>query len=363
MSKLSVHYNDSGNHEGFGDFLKQCSDAKSPLAVVYSIDGNIWDTVKRNSPTTQIIYRRQTDCFNRLPENMFIGDPVINVTQWLTGLRDPADRGRTQLENWALNPADYYDCSNEPVPDTPQKAVWFNEWMVTAIKLAKAKGFRLALGSFATGSPPLECWQYMFPALRLGKTCGAILSLHAYWEQNDPTTDRYNALRYREIYKLLPSDCQLPVVITEASSGNGYDTGKRGQAWVDDMIRYDSELMKDPIVLSACGFQLGGGESNLQPALSALGNYISTHPTQKIVPPASKGHYLVSDTEGLRVRNLPRPDSNVLATVRKGVAVQVDPIPTMAGGYVWYKIVQAPYFNCYIAQQRSAENYAHLEVR
>ncbi|HET7378139.1 MAG TPA: hypothetical protein VFK30_15605, partial [Anaerolineae bacterium] len=103
----------------------------------------------------------------------------------------------------------------------------------------------------------------------------------------DPGQDKFNALRYRDIYAALPDDARLPIVISEASSGNGYDTGKKGQVWVDDMAKYDVELMKDPYVLGACGFQLGGQESNLRNALPEYGTYIAKTPmpTDVSMPP------------------------------------------------------------------------------
>jgi hypothetical protein len=109
--------------------------------------------------------------------------------------------------------------------------------------------------------------------------------LHAYWEDADPSQETDNALRYRDIYAALPDEARLPIVISEASSGNGYDVGKRGQVWVDDMAKYDGELMKDSYVLGACAFQLGGSESNLKEALPQYGTYIAKTPTPANVAP------------------------------------------------------------------------------
>ena len=62
MSRLSVHYNDSGNKNGFGDFLKKCHDAGSPVGVIYSLNGNIAPTIAQNSPGTQWVYRLIFEC-------------------------------------------------------------------------------------------------------------------------------------------------------------------------------------------------------------------------------------------------------------------------------------------------------------
>lgn len=317
MSKLSVHI--SANPEGLDPLLLKCAQANSPISVIYSVNQNIADSIARNSPGTKWIYRRQTEAFNRLPNAFYIEDPTQNARQWLSQTRDPADKRRTQVENWQLNPATWYDPLNEPVieiadPDNPaqvadavRKAQWLNTWMITALNIADGLGFKLALFSFPTGSPPLlkwnevntsqiqvpsnpECqavvWHYLLPALRHGKQSGAVLSLHAYWEDRDPSVDRRDALRYRDLMRILPSDAQLPIVISEASSGNGYNTSLHGQRWIDNMGKWDTELMKDPIILAGCAFQLGvGAESNLAEIMPQYGDYIAAHPTPIGPPP------------------------------------------------------------------------------
>lgn len=273
MSKLSVHIS-SGNRFGFGDWLTM-----SRPTVIYSVSENIKSDISKLSPSTKWIYRYQTDEFNRLPDGFFQGDPVANCRHWMTEIKD--SQGRTLVQNWSLNNADWFDPLNESVPDLPAKAQWLNTWMLVALDIAASLGFKLALFSFATGSPPLEMWQYLVPAMQKAKTLGGILSLHSYWE-SDPSQDKDNALRYRQVYDILPESARLPIVISEASSGNGYGTSYSGQEWVNDMAAYDAELMKDPYVLSACGFQLGGNESNMLSALNAYAVYIESHPTPEV---------------------------------------------------------------------------------
>jgi hypothetical protein len=286
MSKLSVHIS-SGNRSGFTDWLDTCQQGGNPIGIIYSVDENISGDLAQHSPTTKWVYRYQTDEFNRLPDGFLEGDPVANCTTWMTKTKD--SHKRTLMDNWRLNKADWFDPLNEPVADIPAKAQWLNTWMVTALEIADQNGFNLALFSFTTGfSIDSAIWTNLLPALRRGKELGSILSLHAYWENADPSQDIYNALRYRELYKIIPADAQLPIVISEASPGNGYDTGKKGQTWIDNMALYDTELMKDPYVLGACGFQLGGQESNLRSALPQYAIYIAKTPptTSTTTPPA-----------------------------------------------------------------------------
>ena len=257
MSRLSVHLNASGNRTGFGDFLKT-----SQPGFFYSLNGNIRSDVDKLSPKTKIIYRRQSTGWQRLPNNFFNDDPVQNAMNWLTV--KPKGESTNLLVNWALNEADYYDPLNEPsielppnptdnqIADMIRKSTYLNMWMVTALEIAHQYGYKLSLFSFPFGSPSFQVWEYLLPAMKLGKKYGAILSLHAYTESGGML--QYNTdgsftqntlnwtLRHREIYsKHVPVDAQLPIVYTEASSSNGYDVELSGQAWIGDIGAYDTE--------------------------------------------------------------------------------------------------------------------------
>lgn len=188
------------------------------------------------------------------------------------------------MDNWRLNNADWYDPLNEPEADNPEKAAWLNTWLLTALDIAQANGFKLALCSMPTGSPPFASWQVLLPALRRGKQLGAILSLHAYWDFADPEADLFNSLRHQLIYSMLPEDAQLPLIISEASPGNGYNgPGKMdGTDWIPNMLRYERLVCNDPYLLGVCGFQLGGTESNIQDILLKYGNAIVTNDLPEI---------------------------------------------------------------------------------
>lgn len=299
MSRLSVHIS-SGNRRGFGDWL-----AMAKPSLIFSVNENIGGDIAQKSPSTQWVYRRQSGTFNRLPPGFFAGDPVASATNWLTVTRDPSDKNRTQIENILLNNPDYASVDNEPVPDTPEKAQWYNAWLITALEICHSHGVKLAMCSFPTAGPPYEMWQHLLPALRLGKQYGAILSLHAYQDTSlllkNPdgayTEETLNqTLRHRKIYgQYVPVDAQLPIVYSEASPDNGYGMGLFGQAWISDMGAYDTELFRDPYIVSICGYQLGGQESNMVDALANYGQYIASHPTpinaespdNTVVPPTS----------------------------------------------------------------------------
>ncbi len=304
MSRLSVHYNDSGNKTGFGDFLKKCYDAGSPVGVIYSLNGNIAPTIAQNSPGTKWVYRRQSDGWERLPNNFYNDDPQKSATKWLTA---PLESGKSLLDMWRLNPADWFDPLNEPVieladPNDPaqvaemiRRAEYINTWMLTALDIAHNNGFKLALFSFPFGSPAYAAWPHLLPSLRLAKQYGGILSLHSYTEagpllQRDAngaftqlTLD--TALRHRRIYASLPIDAQLPLLYSECSTSNGYGVEHKGKRWVELMGEYDTELIQDDYIIRLDGFQLGGSESNLVSALGDYGDYIAAHKTIVVTPP------------------------------------------------------------------------------
>lgn len=296
MSKLSIHISHSPT--GLGSLLKKCYDAKSPVGILYSVNQNLSGTIKENSPTTKWIYRRQTEMFNRLPNNFWNDDPAISATKWLNGDRDPADKNRTQLENILLNKPDYADSINEPaieiadysdslqIIEAVRRAKYLNLWTITCLEIAHTTGVKLAIFSFPTESPLVDkrIWNELIPAMRLGKKYGAILSLHAYGTVNKLSDNKAAYLRHQEIYKLLPEDAKLPIVYSECGAGNGYDTGLDGQAYIDDLAICDQEWMKDSNILGACSFQLGvGTESNMAEIMPIYGDYIANHPTQEII--------------------------------------------------------------------------------
>lgn len=290
MSKLSVHYNNSGNKQGFNEFLQVAKPS-----VIYSLNGNIKSSIEQFSPETKIIYRRQTDTFNRLPNDFFVSDPVQSATNWLIVTKDSSDQQRTQLQNWLLNPADWYDPLNEPVidisnPDDPnqvaeaiRRAKWLNTWELTALEITHNHGLKLVLFSFGTESGTLDArvWNELIPCITKGKEYGAIISLHAYGIDGELSNRPQAYKQHINIYNLLPSNLHLPVVYTECGAGNGYNTGLCGQAYVNDLGLVDEYWTTDSLVLGGCSFQLGGNESNMVDVLGIYAEYISQHPNEE----------------------------------------------------------------------------------
>lgn len=273
---LSLHVSDPGRRDGFGAWLERLNQAGWSAPVLYAVNANLTDDIKRYSPQTKWIYRLQNETFERLPGDFLQGDPRANARKWLLETKD--NSGRNQIQTWLLNPADWYDPLNEPVIGTPMQATWLNEWMLEALIIASEYGVKLALFSFSTGSPDYALWPYLLTSLQLGKSNGAILSLHAYndgglaeRDENGNLTQAAldTAFRHRKIYATLPDNAKLPVVYTEASADNGYGM-RPASEWIADLIAYGEIIKDDPIVLGACAFQIGGNESN---CYSIVGDY------------------------------------------------------------------------------------------
>lgn len=273
---LSLHVSDPGRRDGFGAWLERLNQAGWPAPVLYAVNANLAGDIKRYSPQTKWIYRLQNETFERLPGDFLQGDPRVNARKWLLEAKD--NSGRNQIQTWLLNPADWYDPLNEPVIGTVEQALWLNEWIQEALSIASDYDLKLALFSFSTGSPEYDLWQYLIAALQLGKTNGAILSLHAYNDGGLAERDESGnltqaaldtAFRHRKIYATLPDNAKLPVVYSEASADNGYGM-RPANEWIADLIAYGEIIKDDPLVLGACAFQIGGNESN---CYSVVGDY------------------------------------------------------------------------------------------
>jgi murein DD-endopeptidase MepM/ murein hydrolase activator NlpD len=302
MSKLSVHFTFPGDATGVGDFLRIPAEAGNPVNIVYQLGRSLNIDRDKYSPTTKLVYRKQSDTWPRVPQDLFKGNAIESCNNWMLNLREG---GKNLIDIWQLNPADYYDPLNEPVPQLPSEAIWLNTWMVRALEIANSYNLKLVLFSFSVGRPEYDLWQYLYPALRLGKTSGALLSLHQYGvehlliERNADGSLTENtlhcSLRHRKIYDALPADCKIPIIISESGAGSGYSNN--GNEFLTDAIEYDKEIMKDTWVVGTNLFQLGGMESNLKPILPNLTQYIATTPTTTpppVTPPPTSLPYVVT---------------------------------------------------------------------
>lgn len=203
---------------------------------------------------------------------------------------------------WRRNQAHYYAPINEQDAGTLPGYTWLNAFSLECLRIADTNGFKLALYGFSGGNPrdgetdldrsTLEDkWRELVPSLQFAKQHGHILLLHEYGfgspaNHGGPATSLRAsapdlALRYRRSYRFLHRfNADPPLVISEASAGVGFNESFGIAPWLADAQWYDSELMRDRVVVGCCLYQLGGDE-NLRDALPGLGAYVSATPTQE----------------------------------------------------------------------------------
>ncbi|MBK9496800.1 MAG: hypothetical protein IPO08_20305 [Xanthomonadales bacterium] len=174
------------------------------------------------------------------------------------------------IQFWQLGHADYYAPYNEPVlgdsVDHIEKAQWLCEYTCEALKIARVYGLRLAIFSFASGTPHPDTLPHLAPAVGLCADYDGLIDLHEYGIDGPlMSAPSSGALGYRRFHDAF-DDCP-DIVISEASAGGGYDTdmGLSGAAWVADMAAYGRELMRDDYVIGACAFQLDQGKESSIP--------------------------------------------------------------------------------------------------
>ena len=291
-SKLSVHIGDKPT--GLQDFERIAHPA-----VIYSIN----NTVTPISRDTVTIRRVQNDTWSRLPDAMGQPNYFKPVAQ---GGIDPIVAARNELllkkiyvpkrgmlnliQFWQLGRADYYAPYNEPVfgesVDHIAKAQWLCAYTCEALTIARVYGLHLSIFSFASGNPHPDTLPHLAPAAALCAAYGGIIDLHEYGIEGAlMSSPSSGAFGYRKLHDAF-DECP-PIVISEASAGNGYDTGLSGAAWVADMAAYGRDLERDPYVLGACAFQLDQGkESHID--YSALMQYADAAAKLNQVPPVDE---------------------------------------------------------------------------
>jgi murein DD-endopeptidase MepM/ murein hydrolase activator NlpD len=279
MSKLSVHVS-GPKRTGFGEYLAQTAAANSIVPVVFALNQNVWGDVRVNSPSTKVIYR----------DDRYGADPFSDM--FFTGSLSEAEQiGFNWVSRyaftWSLNMADYYSIINEPGLHTGAAYDLYNAFHIGAMKRANQLGLKLALYDWSSGTPDLDLFPRLFPSLVMAKAGGHLLALHEYSFNGGMITNPPNefVLRYRKLRVLLPVNARCDFVITEAGPDSGYGAGLTMQPYIDDVAKYDAEVMRDPYVLGVCLFDLGNTESNIAEALPLLTTYTIAHSTPPVVVP------------------------------------------------------------------------------
>jgi len=264
-----LHVEGVGDHTGYEEFLRACSAANRPVALikVYG-DGYSAKLAKTIDPRTVTIWRK--------PAKTGHGEDADNPDgDWSWPESATAEVARRWMEAmypvWANQREfiDYFEIVNEPNPATITQTLRATDFMIEAMKLAERHDppYKLAIWSFSSGTP--EPWQaaIMLPSLRYAAEHGHILAVHdGSVNANRPLFRQAyqdgTALRYRMFQPMLGKDMPR-VAITEA-----YQPGSHIYPDWFDWQWYLTELAKDNVI-GAAWFTLGpysfgpGGEVNV----------------------------------------------------------------------------------------------------
>lgn len=157
---------------------------------------------------------------------------------------------------------------NEAHQTDPADIQQLSDYSVAFVNDAADAGFKAAVGVFSEGNPAdFAWWSRFFPALRAAREHGGYLALHEYGLPGLGLED-WHLLRHRRVWPLLPEDCKVPILITEAGIDGGIE-GRREQGWRSYMTApqyaawlraYHGELLKDTYVHGDELFLCGGND-------------------------------------------------------------------------------------------------------
>lgn len=190
---------------------------------------------------------------------------------------------------------------NEPVTKHDDAAVYranrlrLAEATIRAVELMHRDGFRVATGSFATGTPRLAAYdagQTDLVELRPVFEAGDYWSLHQYGYCSMQNLAPYHALRHRQLLaELRGMGVQArPILVTETGiEPGGWRVHHPWEQFQAQLDWYSGELDRDAEVLCAAlfksggwgfeGFEIGEGEATW------LSAYVRSHPSPTTVQP------------------------------------------------------------------------------
>ncbi len=252
-----LHVIGTGDHTGYEEFLRACSAANRPVALIKVFgDGYSAKIAKEIDPRTITIWRKPA----KTGHDDYMDNPPDD---WNWPAAETAERVHTWLQamypDWEANRPyiDYFEIVNEPNMATLTQTQRASEFMLAAMQEAEQQNppYHLAIWSFSSGTP--EPWQadILSPTLRYAAEHGHILSVHDGSVNEERRLFRQaaqdgTALRYRMFQPMLgPS---MPrVAVTEAYQPDGYQVPD----W-SDWQWYLTELNKDNAI-GAAWFTLG----------------------------------------------------------------------------------------------------------
>jgi len=263
-----LHVEGTGDHTGYEEFLRACSAANRPVALIKVFgDGYSAKIAKEIDPRTVTIWRKPT----KTGHDDYMDNPPGD---WNWPASETAERVKTWMQamypDWQANRQyiDYFEIVNEPNMATLTQTLRASEFMMAAMQEAESQDppYRLAIWSFSSGTP--EQWQadIISPTLRYAAEHGHILSVHDGSVSAERRLFRQaakdgTALRYRMFEPML-GQFMPRVAVTEAYQPDGYEIPD----WFDWQW-YLTELAKDQVIGAAWftlgPYDFGAGEVNV----------------------------------------------------------------------------------------------------
>ena len=263
-----LHVEATGDHTGYEEFLRACSAANRPVALIKVFgDGYSAKIAKEIDPRTVTIWRKPT----KIGHDDYMDNPPGD---WNWPASETAERVKTWMQamypDWEANRQyiDYFEIVNEPNMATVTQTLRASEFMMAAMQEAENQDppYHLAIWSFSSGTP--EQWQadIISPTLRYAAEHGHILSVHDGSVNEERRLFREaakdgTALRYRMFQPML-GQFMPRVAITEAYQPDGYEIPD----WFDWQW-YLTELDKDKVIGAAWftlgPYDFGGGDVNV----------------------------------------------------------------------------------------------------
>jgi hypothetical protein len=275
-TKLGVHVS-TGPRGGFGEVCQ----AAPAVVLAVGEGGALLEAKEKSDGRTLTIYRDITVYPDAPPgiDHMTEAGAIAAAEFLWPRLREAYD----------LNPADYYQPTNEVGGDNEQTLANLVVYESRLMDLAERDGYRLAIGSPAGGSPASwELWlNYIVPLIRRAGEGGHLYSRHAYGgvvmassgllTAEGPKPADSNAGRpFVEAAYLDKIGVATPMVITEAGVHGGMRFAG-AKPLLEDAARFDALCGQHDNIWGFCLWTFGDHgpfPANIQPASKYLAAYV-----------------------------------------------------------------------------------------
>ena len=272
-SVFGFHLLNNANTTAVYGVIERLAKANKPLRVVVNASFGEFENrkIRALSPKTLILDR------SRYTGRDYSTDWDNRASCYVQGRRLAQEHFESMSPDAALATWHQIMDVNEPgwgagTPDFWQGAL---DW-------AEGAGRKLAVGTFAVGTPPLpnegavhaEIWSRFYPVLRRVRDRGHVYMLHQY-RKDASWSDTWLILRHQTWLNQVPADLRgLPILFGEFGDERAAQDGD----FVDDLRKVEFAMANDNIVGAALwtiGNGFGWANDNIEPILGKLEDYLA----------------------------------------------------------------------------------------